>query len=187
MDAIKLKTIDDLIQSDNERVELINGEIIKRPMARSEHALIQSNISDEISLFKRKDGLGGWWIMMEISVQYSEHQCPNHDLAGWRKERVPRRPSGMMTIIPDWACEITSPGHERKDLFHNFMLLQRSKVPYYWVISPEDKTLIAYELDNEKYHVTFSVEYGVDKSIHKARIPPFSETEIDLQYIFGDE
>ena len=71
--------------------------------------------------------------------------------------------------------------------FHNFMLLQRSKTPYYWVISPEDKTLIAYELENEKYHVTFSVEYGVDKTINKARIAPFAETEIDLQYIFGDE
>ena len=187
MEAKKLKTVSDLLQSSAERVELINGEIIRRPMARSEHALIQSNISDEVSLFKRKDGFGGWWIMTEISVQYSEHQCPNHDLAGWRKERVSRRPTGIMTVVPDWVCEITSPGHERKDLFHNFMLLQRNKVPYYWVISPEDKTLIAYELDNGKYRVTFSVEYGIEINIKKARISPFAETEIDLQYIFGDE
>ena len=59
MEARKLKTVDDLLQSGDERVELINGEIVKRPMARSEHALIQSGISDEVSLFKRKDGPGG--------------------------------------------------------------------------------------------------------------------------------
>ncbi len=181
----ELKTVDDLLQSDDERVELINGEIVKRPMARSEHALIQSSISDEVSLFKRKDGLGGWWIMPEISVRYNEHQCPSHDLAGWRKERVPRRPSGIMNMIPDWVCEITSPGHERKDLFHNFMLLQRSKVSYYWVISPEDKALIAYRLVDGKYHVTFSVECRVEQDFAKARIPPFEEVEIDLSYVFG--
>ncbi|MEE4378972.1 MAG: Uma2 family endonuclease [Candidatus Competibacteraceae bacterium] len=186
MEARKLKTIDDLLQSDDERVELINGELIKRPMARSEHALIQSSLSDEVSPFKRKDGSGGWWIMPEISVKYSEHHCPSHDLAGWRKERIPLRPTGIMNVIPDWVCEITSPGHERKDLFNNLILLQRSKVPYYWVISPEDKTLIAYALVDEKYHVTFSVEYGTEQGHDKAKIPPFEEVEIDLKYVFGD-
>ena len=187
MEARKLKTVDDLLQSGDEHVELISGEIVKRPMARAEHALIQSSISDEVSLFKRKEGPGGWWIMPEISVKYNENQCPSHDLAGWRKERVPLRPKGIMNIIPDWACEITSPRHERKDLFHNFLLLQRSKVPYYWVISPEDKTLIAYRLIDEKYQVTFSVEFGVEQDFEKARIPPFEEVEIDLKYVFGDE
>ena len=73
------------------------------------------------------------------------------------KERVPHRPTGIMKVIPDWVCEITSPGHERKDLFHHFILLQRIKVSYYWVISPENKTLLAYELVDEKYQVGFSV------------------------------
>jgi len=185
VEARKLKTIDDLMQCEDERVELINGEIVRRPMARSEHALVQSGISDEVSLFKRRDGLGGWWIMPEISVRYNEHQCPSHDLAGWRKARVPHRPVGIMQVIPDWVCEITSPGHERKDLFHNFMLLQRNKVSYYWVIAPEDKALIAYKLVDEKYGVTFSVAYRVEKPSNKARIPPFEEVEIDLSYVFG--
>lgn len=187
LEARRLKTVDDLLQSDDERVELIDGEIVKRPMARSEHALIQSSIADEVSLFKRKGGPGGWWIMTEISVRYNDHQCPSHDLAGWRKERVPLRPTGIINIVPDWVCEIISPRHERKDLFHNFMLLQRSKVPYYWVISPEDKTLIAYRLADDKYQVSFSVEYSGEQSIDKARIPPFEEIEIDLKYVFGDE
>jgi Uma2 family endonuclease len=187
LEARKLKSVADLLQSDDERVELINGEIVKRPMARSEHALIQSSISDEVSPFKRKDGPGGWWIMPEISVKYNDHQCPSHDLAGWRKERVPLRPAGIMNVVPDWVCEITSPGHERKDLFHNFILLQRNKVPYYWVISPEDKTLIAYRLVDEKYHVTFSVEYRSEQDLDNAGIPPFEEINIDLKYILGDE
>ena len=186
LEAKKLNTVKELLQSEDERVELIDGEIVKRPMARSEHALIQSSISDEVLLFKRKSGQGGWWIMTEVSVEYSEHQCPSHDLAGWRKERVPHRPTGIMKVIPDWVCEITSPGHERKDLFHHFILLQRSKVLYYWVISPEDKTLIAYELVDEKYQVGFSVACREPTDFEKARIAPFEEVEIDLGYIFGN-
>jgi Uma2 family endonuclease len=185
LEARKLKTVHDLLQSDDERVELIGGEIVKRPMARSEHALIQSSLSDEVSPFKRSGGKGGWWIMPEISVQYDEHQCPTHDLAGWRKERVPRRPTGIMRVIPDWVCEITSPGHERKDLFHNFMLLQRSGVEHYWVISPEDKVLIAYALVDGRYQVAFSVECSGEEDLAAARIPPFDEVEIDLGYVFG--
>jgi hypothetical protein len=52
MEAHKLATIDDLLlaTSMNERIELINGEIVKRPMAR---------LSDEIAPFKRRKGVDG--------------------------------------------------------------------------------------------------------------------------------
>lgn len=73
MEAAHLKTIDDLAQSADPQVDLINGEIVRWPMARSEHALVQSGISDEVAPFKRKDGRGGWWIMPEISVEYNEY------------------------------------------------------------------------------------------------------------------
>jgi len=125
--------------------------------------------------------------MPEISVKYSETQCPSHDLAGLRRERVPRRPTGVMEILPDWVCEITSPGHERKDIFHHFMLLQRNGIRDYWIISLEDKTLIAYRLVDGKYDVVFSVEYGVEAAADRVRIPPFEEIEMDLRYVFGDE
>lgn len=41
MEAYKRKTFDDLLASPEERVELINGEIVRRPMARSEHGIVQ--------------------------------------------------------------------------------------------------------------------------------------------------
>lgn len=184
MEAAKLKTMTDLLDCPNERVELVNGEIIKRPMARFEHALVQSGLSDEVSAFKRKGGSGGWWIMTEISVRYTENHCPTHDLAGWRKERLPARPTGIMEILPDWVCEITSPGHERKDLFTHFMALQRYGVPFYWVISPEDKTLIAYQLVGEHYHVVFSQECTSPEQANAVRIPPFEDSGINLGYVF---
>jgi hypothetical protein len=43
MEARKLKTLEDLLLCPEERVELIGGEIVRRPMARSERALVQGS------------------------------------------------------------------------------------------------------------------------------------------------
>ncbi len=51
-------------------------------------------------------------------------------IAGWRKERMPERPRGVIEMAPDWVCEIVSPGHERKDTLKLFLLLQRHRVPF---------------------------------------------------------
>lgn len=187
MEARRLQTVDDLLTwPDDERVELIDGEIMKRPMARFEHGLVQSGLIEEVSPFKRRGGPSGWWIITEVSVQYNEHHCPSHDLAGWRKERLPARPSGVMTVLPDWVCEITSPGHERQDMLTHFMRLQRAGVPFYWIIAPEDRALIAYAFDAGSYRVAFSAE-GVAETSVKARIPPFESTDIDLGYLFSGQ
>jgi Uma2 family endonuclease len=183
MEAKKLRTFDDLLTTwqEDERVELVNGEIIKRPMARFEHGAIQGDIVSELTPYKKDKGPGGWWIATEISVRYSNQNCPSHDLAGWRKERMSERPTGVMEVAPDWICEITSPGHEKKDYLDIFLLLQKYQVPYYWIISPEDRSLIAYKLVDGKY----SVVETVDHAVGKLRIEPFPEVEFDLEYVFG--
>jgi len=182
MEAKKLKTFDDLQAAwqEDERQELINGEIIKRPMSRYEHGAVQLGIGGELTPYKRDKGPGGWWFASEISVRYSDHQCPSHDLAGWRKERVPEKPKGVMEVIPDWVCEITSPGHEKKDLLDNLLLLQAQQVLYYWIISPEDQSLIAYKLVDGKYAVIETVDHAGGK----VRIEPFLEVEFDLNELF---
>ena len=189
MGAIKFKTFDNLLDAwqDDERLELINGEIVRRHITRFEHGFVQGGVSDELLSIKRKsNSTGGWWIVPEISVRYGEHQCPSHDLVGWRKERLPQRPTGVMEITPDWVCEIVSPGHERKDMFHNFMLLQSFAVPYYWLISPEDRTILAYQLVGENYHIVFSIECTKPEDFKKVHIPPFEEIGIDLNYVFSE-
>jgi Uma2 family endonuclease len=185
MEALKLKTIDDLLASPEERVELINGEIVRRPMARADHGVVQHRTSVELGPFDRPTGPTGWWILTEISVAYEPHQCPSHDLAGWRKERMPERPRCIVELTPDWVCEIVSPGHERKDTLTLFLLLQRHRVPYYWLIWPEERTLIAHKLDGEGYRVIAAVAKPTAEQA-RARIPPFDSVEIDLAYILGE-
>lgn len=183
MEAHKLKNIDDLIEAlkTDDRLELINGEIVRRPMARFEHGQVQGNLREELGALRRKGNHSGWWFATEVSVKYSEHQVPCHDIAGWRKERVQQKPSGVVDITPDWVCEIVSPGHISKDSVKILNLLMDNQVPYYWIIDPEEKSLTVYQFVKDAYKVLISIQ---EQS--KVRLQPFPEIEFDLAYIFGE-
>ncbi|WP_363169596.1 Uma2 family endonuclease [uncultured Lamprocystis sp.] len=185
VEAQRLKTIDDLLDCDDERVELIGGAIVRRPMARFEHSRAQSGLAFQVQSGQRPGDPDGWLILTEVSVRYSAHECPCHDLAGWRRARLGEWPTGIITLPPDWVCEILSPGHERKDLFHHLLLLPRAGVRHYWVLAPEDRSLIAYALDQGGYRIVCSAECRDDDHCPKVRIPPFEEIEIDPAELFG--
>lgn len=78
-----------------------------------------------------------------------------------------------------------SPGHERKDTVTQVLHLQRAGVPFYWIIAPEDRALIAYALDRGGYRAVFTAEGSEERSANVS-IPPFDEIEIDLGILFGD-
>lgn len=182
MEALKLKTLDDLLLSPDERVELIGGDIVRRPMARFAHGAAQVALSGELHPLTRGGGPGsGWWLATEVSVAYDVHDCPSHDLAGWRRERLPRPPEGIIDLPPDWVCEIVSPGHEKKDTVVLPLLLKRHRVPYYWLIWPEERMLVAHQLSDGDWRSIATFKGG-----DRARIPPFETLELELDALLGD-
>ncbi len=118
--------------------------------------------------------------------------CPFVDAADLRISRVhesrtspiaeenPVNPAQSCLYSPDWVCEIVSPGHERKDTLKLFLLLHH-RVPFYCLIWPEDRVLIAHQLDGDSYRVVKTISGEA-----RARIPPFDSVELDLAYILGE-
>jgi Uma2 family endonuclease len=182
MEAVQLKTIHDLLLSREERVELVGGDIVRRPMTRFAHARAQSKIDRSLGDFADDTGAGGWWIVTEVSVAYEPHECPSHDLAGWRRERLPNPPDGVVDLPPDWVCEIVSPGHEKKDTVTIPLLLQRHRVPWLWLIWPEDRALVAHALEGNGYRAIATLK---EPDCQRARIPPFDAIELDLAQLLG--
>ena len=187
MEALKFETSADLDEAlaYDERLELINGVIIKRPLPRSRHGKAQGEVFGELRPYNRKkssDHDEGWFFFTEIDVQYNEFQRPTHDVAGWKKSRLPILPDKTIMTPPDWVCEIVSKGHEDKDTVDNFITLQKYQVPFYWVIWPEKQVLIAYELIKNKYSAIETIQGG-----GKYKIRPFDEIEFDLDYVFGNK
>jgi hypothetical protein len=60
-------------------------------------------------------------------------------------------------------------------LVNRYLLLARYGVPFYWLIWPEDRALVAHALNNGEWQVITTL-----KDEGRGRIPPFNAIELDL-------
>ncbi len=168
---------------DDDRVEIINGGIVREAMTTFEHSDAQLGIGTEVR--SRFGGRGpdgrGWWIGTEGTVVYGNDQGYRHDLAGWRKERVTKRPCGpRIGERPDWVCEILSKNRS-KDLVEKRAVLHEHGVPHYWImdLAPPRLTVLRHHAD--AYLLVAELAPG-----DRARIEPFEAVELEVARLFGD-
>ncbi|EHQ89354.1 Uma2 family endonuclease [Desulfosporosinus youngiae] len=84
---------------------------------------------------------------------------------------------------PDLIIEVTSPSSLRKDIKDKFYLYEKAGVNQYWIIYPEQKTVVVFALDKKEgrfgrpdiYCETDILRTETDKSIH-----------IDLSEVFQE-
>jgi Uma2 family endonuclease len=171
-----------------EVVELIDGEIVPREMARAEHGIAQMKVGGLLDGYNREPGgprgRGGWWLMTEVEVLYPEtKEIFRHDAVGFRRDRHLERPTGFpVRALPDWACEILSGSTARYDLVKKHRTLHAHGVPHYWLIDPEHETLTVLRHHADGY-VT-AITGGVGDVI---RAEPFADVEFDVGELFGHE
>jgi Uma2 family endonuclease len=183
--AGKLATFDDLLDLDESvRAEILGGQIVTTPAPLPRHSKAQGALRRFVGgPFDDDDGLGGpggWWIFVEVDVRLTPHDVVRPDLAGWRRERLPR-PGNLrpIDVVPDWVCEVASPSTGAIDRVAKRALYARHGISPYWIIDPDARTLEALELTNGRW-----VEVGAWDETSKARIAPFTEIEIDVGRLF---
>jgi len=178
-------TLEDLdaLDQDDDRVELIDGDLI-REATSFEHGDAQSSMIVEIrGRFQGAGppGGGGWWIVSEVGVIYADTQVFRHDLCGWRKSRVPERPVGKrVRIRPDWVCEILST-NRNKDVRDKRRVLHECGVPHYWLLDLEAPLLTALRHHADGYLMVATHAPG-----ERARLEPFDSVELEVTKLFGD-
>ncbi|MCF6205197.1 MAG: Uma2 family endonuclease, partial [Methylococcaceae bacterium] len=110
--AFALPNYEDILAlPDNMVGEIINGRLEVQPRPSPKHALTSSALGVEIgTLFHGGvGGTDGWWILDEPELHLDGHILVP-DLAGWRKQRMPKLPdTAWFEIVPDWICEVLSP------------------------------------------------------------------------------
>ena len=136
--------------------------------------------------FQRRTGgrwPGGWWFGSEIDVEYETHEIYLHDIVGWRRDRVPERPTGRpVRIRPDWACELVSPSNAKRDRVDKFQILHANGVPHYWIGDPLEQTLIVHRWQPQGYLVVLTAAAG-----DVIRAEPFDAVELRVSSLFGIE
>jgi Uma2 family endonuclease len=185
--ARRLATYADLLAlPDDVRAEIIDGAIVTSPPPLPEHSRVQRSIGRFIGgPFDDDDGRGGpggWWIMSEADVELAEHQVVRPDVAGWRRERLPR-PWGNrpLTTVPDWVCEVVSPSKPAHDRVRKRRLYATYGVPFYWIVDPAARTLEALRLDATLGEWREVGAYD-DQSV--AGIAPFDAIELEVGRLF---
>jgi Uma2 family endonuclease len=161
------------------RGEIIDGTLYAFPRPRFVHANVEGSVIDDIrGPFQRgRGGPGGWWILPEPGIELPRAPEVSPDVAGWRKERMPRPPGRKQPIViaPDWVCEILSPRTASYDNIVKRRFYAEVGVGHIWYIDPVRRELEVCRLVDGKW-----LQLGVYGPDEKVRAEPFEDVEIDL-------
>lgn len=161
--------------------EIINGELVASPRPGPTHAWVSSALGSDVgSAFHRRpgnpQGPGGWWIIDEPELHLGPHVLIP-DLAGWRREKMPARPStAWIELVPDWTCEVVSPRSAGRDRVAKARIYLESGVPWYWVVDPGSGIVEVFKNAVEQW-ILIGMWSDDDA---EARIPPFDAVPFDL-------
>lgn len=186
--APKKATLEDYLAiPEEERFhELIGGEIVEKAAPTGEHGAAQLSLGGILHRhFQRPagGGLGGWWFASEVDIAFPMSQVLRPDLSGWRRDRVPARPSGFpVSVMPDWVCEIVSPKRAADDTVRKLRVYQAARVPHYWIVDPREESLTALRWTDAGYLVAAKGVRG-----ERVRAEPFDAIELAVGEIFGDD
>lgn len=182
--AAKPATYEDLFDLPEHLVgEIINGRLVKHPRPAPRHARAYTAIG--ASLFDPYDrgqgGPGGWWILDEPELHLGGHILVP-DLAGWRRERLPRLPeTAWFELAPDWVCEILSPATARVDRSEKLPIYAGLGLSHAWLVDPDLRLLEAYQNEAGRW-----VLLGAWRDDDRAAIAPFDAIELELGLLWAE-
>jgi Uma2 family endonuclease len=163
--------------------ELIRGALHLQPRPASRHAHAGSALGVKVGspFHHGEGGPGGWWIIDEPELHLAEDVLVP-DLAGWRRERMPAFPdAAWFDLVPDWVCEVLSPGTRRIDLTDKRDIYGTSGVGHLWLVDPKARTLEAFELRDGRWVLLAAL-----KDDDEVRIAPFDAVAFPLSALWPD-
>jgi Uma2 family endonuclease len=104
------------------------------------------------------------------------------DIAGWRRERLPRLPdTAWIETPPDWVCEVLSPSTARIDRTDKLAVYADFGVGHAWYVDPLALTLEVFALADGRWllHSTF-------KEADAVTAPPFEAHTFALDVLWPD-
>lgn len=134
--------------------EIVGGELYVSPRPALPPTRAASRLGGElVGPFDRgRGGPGGWLILDEPELHLGQEVLVP-DLAGWRRERMPRMPrtSAVVGLAPDWSCEVLSPSTAALDRARKMGVYAREGVRHLWLVDPELRTLEVYRLESGRW------------------------------------
>ncbi|GAA4464869.1 Uma2 family endonuclease [Nemorincola caseinilytica] len=142
-----------------ERVELIRGRIFRMsPAPNRKHQQLTGDIFFAIRNFLKEDRCKVY--VAPFDVRIPRRSKDDKDILTVLQPDIcvicdPAKLDDRGCIgAPDLVVEVLSPGNNAKELKNKYEVYEESGVREYWVVSPQDQTLIIYTLTNGSYRAS---------------------------------
>ncbi len=175
----KLTYADYRATPDDERYELIDGELILAPAPRISHQMIQSSVAHRLLQFVYESG-AGYVFLAPTDVALSDTDVVQPVILFVSNERARIITENDIQGAPDFVIEILSPSTARRDRGIKRALYERHGVKEYWMIDPASETVLVLLLGVNGFE--FGGEYGAGDTIRSAVLSGFT---IELNEVFG--
>jgi Uma2 family endonuclease len=140
-------TVDDLrdLPDDGLQYELADGVLLVTPAPRPRHQRVVGNL---FLLLHRQSPPQLEVFVAPLDFQPTRHRSLQPDLLVVRRAEVGEENVTTGVVL---AVEVLSPSTRAKDLVLKRALYEDSGVPSYWVVDPEEPSLLVLELQDGRY------------------------------------
>lgn len=185
----KRATYQDVLNAPPEsRAEVLDGELHLLPRPRRAHLRSASGLGAFLfgAFHVGVGGPGGWTILMEPELHLgAEPDVLVPDIGGWRAGRLVDRDDldePFITVVPDWVCEVLSPGTLRIDRMKKMPIYAREGIAHVWLVDPRERTVEVVRHGGAGYTLvgTFGGEDAVTAE-------PFGEAAIPPAFLWGKQ
>lgn len=163
----------------NIKGEIIDGRLYTQPRPRDLHMMLEgAAFYDVFGKFHRgHGGPGGWWVVIEPGIELPRSPEFSPDSAGWRRDRVPRRPDRKepWRVVPDWIFEVLSPSNREYDLTIKRRFYAEIGVQHLWYLDPDARSVLVSHLERGAW-----VDIGEFTDVAPVRMAPFDAVELDI-------
>ena len=163
--------------------EIVGGRLVTHPRPAPRQSSTASRLGVVLGhAFDWKLGApGGWWIIDEPELHLDD-DILIPDLAGWRRERMPRLPdTAWFELTPDWACEVLSPSTMRHDKGEKRDIYAANGITHLWHVDVAARVLEVFELAQGRW--------VLDKTLRdddSVAASPFDAAPFDLALLWDE-
>ena len=175
--AVKLTYEDYRKTPEDERYELIDGELIAAAAPNIAHQSTQANLGAPMHTFVRSEGLG-YVFFSPCDVVLSEHNTFQPDLIFVSNENAGIITEANIQGAPDLVVEIISPSSTGRDWVVKRDLYAKHGVKEYWLIDPINRTLWVMLLEDG--YLELAGEYREGDTVTASTIEGFNVSLSDI-------
>lgn len=175
----KKYTYEDYLKTpDDERYELIEGELFMTPSPVTKHQRILGRLHLDISKFIIENNLGEIFLA-PYDVYLDDENVVQPDILFVSKERLNIIGEKNIQGAPELVIEIISENTAYRDLVQKKKLYARFGVKEYWIVLPKEESTEVYILKDNAY--TLHKSFSKDDTLES---PFIKDLKIELKKIF---